>query len=423
MRLSSTARGLAAIYGSSLMLSFGHGMYIPAIPALASSFDVSIGAAAQVVTAHALGRLAGTPIGGIVVDRVGARIALLGSPVVITLAALSIVFTPSFLLVLVAMFFAGAADSTWMMGREIAGLQYVRPDQRGRLISGMMGVSSAGMALGPLLGGGLTELFDYRAVFLAYAILAVGALPVGMMVRHLPQSNQRPSAQKNAVPSSAGLFAPVARIRALGSLLREIEPNLRPTFAVLVFATFSMMLYRITLHSMLPLYADAEVGLSPTQIGALFTIQGAVVFFWILPAGFVLDKVGRKWSTVPSTAVPGIMFLLYPFADSFLQLAIISVVLGMLGGLSLGALATSTYDVIPDSARGRLQAVRRTIAELGGVLGPGLGGIIANAHGAGWVFVVYAPVILLAALLLLLVARETLVKRPAPESTPQDRPS
>ena len=413
MRLSSTARGLSAIYGSSLMLSFGHGMYIPAIPALASSFDVSIGAAAQVVTAHALGRLVGTPVGGIVVDRVGARIVLLVSPVVIALAALSIVFTPYFLLVLVAMFFAGAADSAWMMGREIAGLAYVRADQRGRLISGLMGVSSAGMALGPLLGGALTELFDYRAVFVAYAFLAVGALPVGMMVRFVSRPARPPLAKGETAPSGAGLLAPVARVRALGSLLRQIEPQLRPTFAVLVFATFSMMLYRITLHSMLPLYADAEIGLSPTQIGALFTIQGVVVFFWILPAGFILDKVGRKWSTVPSTAVPGIMFLLYPFAGTFLQLAIIGAVLGMLGGLSLGALATSTYDVIPASARGRLQAVRRTIAELGGVLGPGLGGIIANAHGAGWVFVVYAPVILLSALLLGIVARETLVKRPA----------
>jgi MFS family permease len=411
MRLSSRTRGLAAIYGSSLMLSFGHGMYIPAIPALAASFEVSIGAAAQVVTAHALGRLVGTPVGGIVVDRVGTRVVLLAAPVAIAVAALSIVATPSFLLVLVAMFFAGAADSTWMMGREIAGLEYVRADQRGRLISGLMGVSSAGMALGPLLGGGLTELFDYRAVFVAYAVLAAGALPVGLTIKN--SSAARAPATTVPGRSGAGLLSPLTSVRALGSLLRQIEPQLRPTFAVLVFATFSMMLYRITLHSMLPLYADAEIGLSPTQIGALFSIQGVVVFFWIMPAGFVLDKVGRKWSTVPSTAVPGIMFLLYPFADSFLQLAIISVVLGMLGGLSLGALATSTYDVIPANARGRLQAVRRTIAEVGGVLGPGLGGIIANAHGAGWVFIVYAPVILLSALLMGVVARETLVKHPA----------
>ncbi len=413
MRFSSTTRRLAAIYGSSLMLSFGHGMYIPAIPALASAFDVSIGAAAQVVTAHALGRLVGTPVGGIVVDRIGARIVLLVSPVIIALAALSIVATPYFLLVLVAMFFAGAADSMWMMGREIAALEYVRADQRGRLISGLMGVTSAGMAIGPLLGGGLTELFDYRAVFVAYAVLAMGAVPVGMTVRISSPPSRRAPAKGKAALFGVGLFAPVARVRALCSLLREIEPRLRPTFAVLVFATFSMMLYRITLHSMLPLYADAEIGLSPTQIGALFTIQGVVVFFWIMPAGLILDKVGRKWSTVPSTAVPGIMFLVYPFADSFIQLAIISGILGMLGGLALGALATSTYDVIPASARGRLQAVRRTIAELGGVLGPGLGGIIANAHGAGWVFVAYAPIILLAALLLGIVARETLVKHPA----------
>jgi MFS family permease len=388
-------------------------MYIPAIPALASSFDVSIGAAAQVVTAHALGRMVGTAVGGIAVDRVGARLILLMAPVIIALAALSIVVTPYFLLVLLAMFFAGTADSMWMMGREIAGLAYVRADQRGRLISGLMGVSSAGMALGPLLGGVLTELFDYRAVFGAYAILAVAALPVGMTIRVSSRPTPRAPTTAGEVRSGASQFAPMATVRALGSLLREIEPRFRGTYAVLVFATFSMTLYRITMHSMLPLYADAEVGLSPSQIGALFSIQGVVVLFWIVPAGFILDKVGRKWSTVPSTLVPGIMFLIYPFANNFIQLAIISGVLGMLGGLSLGALATSTYDVIPASARGRLQAIRRIIAETGGVIGPGLGGIIANAHGAGWVFIVYAPVILFAALLLGFVARETLVKRPA----------
>ena len=76
-------------------------------------------------------------------------------------------------------------------------------------------------------------------------------------------------------------------------------------------------------------------------------------------------------------------------------------------------MATSTYDVIPQSGRGRLQALRRTIAEVGGVAGPLLGGLLANLYNPGAPFLVYGPVLILAALLLAFLAKETLVKQRA----------
>ena len=84
----------------------------------------------------------------------------------------------------------------------------------------------------------------------------------------------------------------------------------------------------------------------------LFTISGFSVFAMILPAGFVIDKVGRKWATVPSTGIPAIAFLLIPFAKNFFQLAVLISFLGIANGLSLGSLATSTFDVVP-AARAR----------------------------------------------------------------------
>jgi MFS family permease len=128
----------------------------------------------------------------------------------------------------------------------------------------------------------------------------------------------------------------------------------------------------------------------------------------ILPAGFVIDKIGRKWATVPSTGIPAIAFLLIPFADSFLQLAILLSFLGISNGLSLGSLATSTYDVVPDHARGRLQAARRTIAEIGGISAPLFGGLLADKFNPGVPFLAYAPLLILSALLLAWVARETI---------------
>jgi MFS family permease len=175
-----------------------------------------------------------------------------------------------------------------------------------------------------------------------------------------------------------------------------------------VFATLTSFVHRVTTQSMLPLLATAELGLSPKEVGMLFTISGFAVFAMILPAGFVIDKVGRKWATVPSTGIPAIAFMLIPFAQNFTQLAVLISFLGIANGLSLGSLATSTFDVVPASARGRLQAARRTIAEVGGVAAPLLGGLLADKFNPGVPFLVYAPLLVLSALLLAMVARETL---------------
>jgi len=111
---------------------------------------------------------------------------------------------------------------------------------------------------------------------------------------------------------------------------------------------------------------------------------------------------------VPSTAIPGLVFLLVPLTDSFIQLAILIGITGVAQGLSLGSLATSTYDVVPAHARGRLQALRRTIAELGSGVAPLIGGYVANVYNPGVPFLVYAPLLMLSALILAVVGKETL---------------
>jgi MFS family permease len=155
-------------------------------------------------------------------------------------------------------------------------------------------------------------------------------------------------------------------------------------------------------------FASEMLHMTPKDIGLLFTISGLSVFVMILPAGFVIDKIGRKWATVPSTGIPAIAFLLIPFADSFLHLAVLLSFLGVANGLSLGSLATSTFDVVPAHARGRLQAARRTLAEIGGVSAPLIGGYLADKFNPGVPFLAYAPLLILAAVLLAAVARETL---------------
>ena len=205
--LNDTARSIVNLFSTSLVMSFGHGMIIPTIPVMAVSFEVSIGLAAQVVTAHALGRFASPLPTGMIIDRLGTRSAMIIGPGILVAGALLAAVTPRFDLMLLAMFMAGAGDSMWMSAREVAGVNLVRSDQRGRLMSGFMGISSAGMALGPVFGGLITEFVNFRAVFLVYAFLAVVVWVVAWVsAANIPVEDVRSSSASSAAPLPAALF-------------------------------------------------------------------------------------------------------------------------------------------------------------------------------------------------------------------------
>src|SRR5207247_9296237 len=78
-RLNPTARGLVTLYTSTLLAGMW-AMIVRAVPVLAKSFGVSAGTAAQRIMALAVGRFAGLPASGVVLDRLRTRSALVPGP-------------------------------------------------------------------------------------------------------------------------------------------------------------------------------------------------------------------------------------------------------------------------------------------------------------------------------------------------------
>jgi MFS family permease len=398
LRSDAAARGFAAIYAGTL-LSGAWAMILPTIPVLGLELGVSAGGAAQIVTATAIGKFFGTILAGILLDRTSARVALAGGPLAGCIAALFCALAPWFPAMLLFSLCIGAADSLGSAAREFAAIDLARRSQRGRLISSMHGTHNIGAAVAPFVGGWLTELYGFQAAFAGYAFACALTSLLGALS---PDTAPPVRTVKTATPAGQGYM------RRLVALFREIHPELRTTYVALVLATLVSQSQRIIVQSMLPLYAGLYLDLSPSQIGLLFTISGAVVFAMIIPAGYLMDRVGRKWCTVPSTGAPALVFLLIPLTNSFTELALLVGIAGFAQGLSLGSLATSTYDVVPAHARGRLQALRRTIAELGSGVAPLIGGYLANQFNPGVPFLLYAPLLIFSATFLALAGRETL---------------
>ena len=146
------ARGFAALYASTF-LSGTWAMIIPTIPVLGREFGVSAGGAAQIVTAAAIGRFFGTILAGIVLDRMGTRVALVGAPLVACLASLLCAVAPWFALLLLLSLCIGAADSLWAIAREIAAID---------LVSATAAPDTAESKI-PVRAGDLGEVLDARA--------------------------------------------------------------------------------------------------------------------------------------------------------------------------------------------------------------------------------------------------------------------
>jgi MFS family permease len=388
---SETNRVLLGLYGPAMIMSLGQGMVVPTIPTLAATFDVSAGMAAQLVTAGMLGRVISLLPTGQILDRYGRRPVLIGAPLLVAVGSVVTALAPIFALVLVAQFFSGMGMSAWLVAREVALVDVVRPEQRGRMIAGFHGMGSVGVALGPVFGGLITDFFGFRAVFWAFALTSLFTMVVSLGIRETARTQR----------TTRGSFFNFGR-------LREVEPQFRSTYVVIVFNTFVAMMRGALIISLIPLYLGLQLGYSPTQVGTWFGVYGLINVLMIAPTGMLLDAWGRKAVVIPSVYLATIVFLAFPLTSGTPQLLVLAALTGVAGGLSLGTMATWTYDVIPEHARARMQALRRVFADVGAILGPALGGMIADAASPSAAFWAFVPLQLVAALAITFLAKESL---------------
>ena len=148
-----------------------------ALPAMEEDFDVDVGTIQWTVNAYTLVFGMGLVTGGRLADMLGRRkIFFVGTAF---FAAFSIVgaLAPSALVLIgarVGMGVGGALMWPAVLGMTFAALPPARAGLAGGLILGVAGI---GNALGPLIGGVLTDEFSWRAIFWINVPIAVSTPP------------------------------------------------------------------------------------------------------------------------------------------------------------------------------------------------------------------------------------------------------
>lgn len=319
------------------------------------------------------------PIWGLLGDRFGPRTMALRSTLCGALVVLLLAVAPNVYVALALMVASGALAS--VMAPLNALVASTTPADK---LAGTMSVMLSGVffanAVGPLVGGVISDIAGFRAAFVCGAVmLAVsGALVITLT------SGRRP------VPAER---APRSTPRAQLALVARAP-------GVAAVAVTSGLLYfgNMLLYPVLPLYVRGTRGLlswgGHPQVATAAGIAVGVTGFSAMIAAVRTDAAVRRWGYRRvlgcCVAVTALLYASVPLFDSFAYLVVVRAIAGMLVGVALSCAAALVALVAPAELGSTAYGVVSAFESAGSAGGFLAGGAIGSWLGLGTAFFVCA---------------------------------
>jgi EmrB/QacA subfamily drug resistance transporter len=289
------------------------------------------------------------------------------------------------------------------------------PRQRGMAIGIWAGVSAMALAIGPLLGGVLTQNIGWEWIF--FVNIPVGALAIVVARFVIAESRDTSSEQRLDLPglvsSAIGLFALTyalieantygwtsIRILALfgvavAALFVFVQLERRQRIPMLDLSLFrngtfaganlTMMLVALAMFGVfffVSLYMQNILGYSATQAGATFLPMTILIILIAPVAGKLSDRVGSRWLMgTGMTLVSGslVIFSQLDRSSNFWDLFPGLIVGGIGMALTMTPATAAAMGSVPVDKSGVGSAVLNSARQVGGSLGIAVMGAIVAA--------------------------------------------
>jgi EmrB/QacA subfamily drug resistance transporter len=406
---------LGAVSVGLFMIMLDNTVVNVALPSMQHSLHLKLSEVEWVVTAYALTFAALMLTGGKFADLFGRRLIFMVGLVIFTGASLACGLAPTGGVLIGARVVQGVGGALMNPATLSIITATFPPRQRGMAIGIWAGVSAMALAIGPLVGGLLTENVNWNWIFyINVPIGLAGLLTTPLLVEESRDTSheQRPDVP-GLITSGVGLFALTygfiesnnygwssVRIMAAFAVgvvalaifvvveLRQRLPMLdlslfrNRTFAGANAAMLLVGLAMFGLFLFVSLYMQQVLRFSPVQAGATFLPMTLLVIALAPQAGKLSDRVGSRWLVGGGMTVLALSLLWYSHLGT--EATFWSLLPGLLlGGLGMASTMTpvtaAAMSSVPVDKAGVGSAVLNSMRQIGGSLGIGvMGAIVAS---------------------------------------------
>ncbi len=409
---------LVAVSVATFMLLLDITVVNVALPSIREDLGASFSDLQWVVDAYALTLAALVLTAGSLADRLGRRRTFAAGLAVFTIASLlcAVAPDPTFLNLARALQGVGAAVM-FALSLALIAQEFTAGRERGTAMGIYGATIGAAVAIGPLVGGGLTDALGWESIFFLNVPIGIAALAItSLKLRESRDPNATRVDWAGTVTFSASLLllvlalvrgndegwgsapivAPLAGAAALLAAFvaverRVAEPMLplglfrRGAFTGVQIAAFAVSGSVFALFLYVTLYLQSYLGLSPFEAGLRYLPITIASFLAAPVAGALLSRVPARLMLSAGLAIAGVGLLLMAGIDAgseWTTLLVGFLVAGVGVGLLNPVIADVAVSVVPRERSGMAAGINDTFRQVGVAVGIAVWGAIFVGRGA-----------------------------------------
>jgi EmrB/QacA subfamily drug resistance transporter len=405
---------LAAMCFALFMVMLDNTVTNVALPSIQRTFGASLSSLEWTINAYTLSLAVLLVTGGRLGDIFGRRRMFLAGVVIFGAASATIGFAPTEGWLVASRAVQGVGAALMMPGTLSIITQTFPPEERGKAIGTWAGVSAIALAIGPLVGGWLTEDVSWRAIFFLNVPVAVVAVAVTLFATR--ESRDETASRRIDLPGivtlTLGLTALVLALvegnswgwgsagivslltGAVVSLAGFVIIERRSPVPVVDFRFFAsrsfiganLVAFAVTfsmfaMFFFIALYLQNILGYSPLETGVRFLPTTFIIIVAGPLAGRLSDRIGpRPLMVAGLLAVSAALFWLSRIQvdTSFGFLLPAFMIMGVGMGLVMSPMSTAAMNAVDRTKAGVASGTLSMVRMVGGTFGVvALGALVA----------------------------------------------
>ena len=365
---SRTRYAFVSLFAASGVAMIGIGIIAPILPLYAETFSSSGVAIGLVFAAFSISRAALGPFVGRFSDHVGRKrflmVGLAGFAVVSLLYSI--------------------AGSLWELGlfRLLQGAASVMvtpiaqafvgditpPGKEGRMMNLFYSSLFLGMALGPFIGGSVSDAFSYQAAF--YAMGGLSFIALLLIARTIPRDHR----------SRAKAKAGRTDIVPMSQILRNDAVK-----AICIYVA-TRGFWRQGFNAFFPLFAVSIAGADKTEVGTVLSAYMLGGGLLQIPFGILADRFSRFPQIMVGSIGAPLLMLAIPFVRGIPAFLAITFAIGALSALSRASIIAIRTELGRTHGMGTLAGLQGSAFAAGQMVGPVAFGLVSDLFGVTAVF-------------------------------------